>query len=161
MSASYIAVPIVFPDTLPRYRLLNKAEEVRNSSKDTIGSTDAANVTRLEIDKIASDLRRAPRTPVLGDVKILPNSGPCAGRSTPGIVHDISATGVGLSCALRLTPGGSFDLLIRHAGQRCRVTCRVVHSYLVTEGWWAIGAAFESLEGLACSLDVETPSAEP
>jgi hypothetical protein len=78
---------------------------------------------------------------MLRDVRIKPHND--GGSIVPGIVHDLSPAGVGISTSLRLACGDRFTILIGGADQRSTsIDCRVIHVYPVTNGWWAIGAEF-------------------
>jgi hypothetical protein len=78
---------------------------------------------------------------MLRDVRIKAHHARAA--AVPGILHDLSLTGVGISTSLRLDCGDRFALLVSMSDERsiCR-ECRVIHVYPVTDGWWAIGAEF-------------------
>jgi hypothetical protein len=95
------------------------------------------------MDNATSEFRRDPRRAVLRDAKISLHGIEGAGRSMPGILHDISRRGIGLSCGLKLAAGEVFTVILDLGdGQQPRLECRVVHSYPVTDGWWAVGAEF-------------------
>lgn len=95
------------------------------------------------LDNATSEFRRDFRRAVLRDAKISLHGAGEAGRSMPGILHDISRRGIGLSCGLKLTAGELFTLTVDLGdGQQPQLECRVVHVYPVTDGWWAIGAEF-------------------
>jgi hypothetical protein len=95
----------------------------------------------------ASEKRRAPRVGLRARADIIVRAGALGlAEQIPVGIRDISASGMGLTCARPLMPGATFMLVLDGDGVTRDTNCTVVHCREMGEGFYRIGAQFDSVE---------------